>query len=223
MDRPRSLIFIPALNEASSISSVVSGCLALGDVLVLDDGSTDSTATLAKAAGAIVVQNTTPKGYDNAIRTGFLYGAREAYDIFVTCDADGQHRIEDIGSILETIKERPDAAIVIGKRDKFGRNSERLFGMVSRYLVGVTDPLSGLKAYRLANLDGLYSLVGVNVGTAILTEAKSRNKIMVEDPIRIETRKEGVSRFGTNIRGELKILGAIFMFVIGALRPKTSG
>ena len=101
VDRSRALIFIPALDEAETIASVVAECLAICDVLVLDDGSSDTTSIEAKNAGASVIGNKRPGGYDRAIRTGFEYAVEHEFDILITADADGQHSGQDIRRALD--------------------------------------------------------------------------------------------------------------------------
>jgi glycosyltransferase involved in cell wall biosynthesis len=90
---PRLLVVIPALNEAATIGAVVGDARAhlAGDVLVVDDGSSDSTAEIAREAGATVVSLPYNLGVGGAIRTGLRYAARHGYSRVVQLDADGQH------------------------------------------------------------------------------------------------------------------------------------
>ncbi len=213
MDRCRALIFIPALDEAETIASVVTECLTICDVLVLDDGSSDATSIEAKNAGASVIGNKSPGGYDKAIRTGFEYAVDHEFDILITADADGQHSGSDIRHALDTITSDQDTALVVGTRDKLNRISEHLFSGASRLIFGVADPLSGLKAYRVKELRGLSDHVGANIGTLIVAASvKLKKKIQMIDII-IEPRTTGRSRFGHSLSGELKILRALLTFV----------
>ncbi|MGB2024744.1 MAG: glycosyltransferase family 2 protein, partial [Litorivicinaceae bacterium] len=199
MDRSRALIFIPALDEGETIASVVKECLAIGEVLVLDDGSSDATSIEAKNAGASVIGNKSPGGYDNAIRTGFEYAVEHEFDILITADADGQHSGPDIRRALDTITSDEDTALVVGTRDKLNRISEHLFSGISRLIFGVADPLSGLKAYRVKELGELSDYVGANIGTLIVaTSVKLKKKIRTIG-ITIEPRTAGRSRFGHSL------------------------
>ena len=229
MDRSRALIFIPALDEGETIASVVKECLAIGEVLVLDDGSSDATSIEAKNAGASVIGNKSPGGYDNAIRTGFEYAVEHEFDILITADADGQHSGPDIRRALDTITSDEDTALVVGTRDKLNRISEHLFSGISRLIFGVADPLSGLKAYRVKELGELSDYVGTNIGTLIVaTSVKLKKKIRTIG-ITIEPRTAGHSRFGHSLSGELKILRALLAFLLARsgnigteTRPKIS-
>ena len=107
-------IVIPARNEAAVIGSLVGKLCATGafsEVVVVDDGSSDTTATVARAAGAKVFSHPYPKGNGAAIKTG----ARHTNgDILVFMDGDGQHRPEDIPRLLARLNEGYD--MVVGAR-----------------------------------------------------------------------------------------------------------
>ena len=213
MDRCRALIFIPALDEAETIAGVVKDCVAICDVLVLDDGSCDDTLLEAKNAGASVISNKSPGGYDKAIRTGFEYAVDHEFDILITADADGQHSASDIKRALDTITSNHETALVVGTRDKLNRISEYLFSGVSRLTFGVADPLSGLKVYRMKDLIGLSEYVGTNIGTLIVAASVKLKKKIQMIGITIEPRTAGRSRFGHSLSGELKILRALLTFM----------
>ena len=217
MDRCRALIFIPALDEAETIADVVTECLSICEVLVLDDGSSDATSIEAKNAGASVMSNKSPGGYDKAIRTGFEYAVDHEFDILITADADGQHSASDIKYALNTIMSDQNAALVVGTRDKLNRISEHLFSGVSKLKFGIADPLSGLKAYRLKELRGLSEYVGSNIGTLIVAASVKLKKKIKMIGITVEPRTAGHSRFGHSLSGELKILRALITFLFARL------
>lgn len=113
-DRP--LVIMPAWNEAETIGQTVKEVLAYGpacDVLVVDDGSRDATAALARDAGATVIQLPFNLGVGGAMRTGFKYAKYRGYRSAIQVDADGQHDPRDIAKVLAGL-ERAD--IVIGAR-----------------------------------------------------------------------------------------------------------
>src|SRR5262249_10078579 len=89
----RLLVVIPALNEQDCIADVIREVRAQGDVdiLVVDDGSSDDTATVAHLAGAQVTRAPLWQGAWGAIQTGIRYAMRHGYRGVVTMDADGQH------------------------------------------------------------------------------------------------------------------------------------
>lgn len=89
----RLLVVIPALNEADCIGGVIAQARAHGDidVLVVDDGSTDETASVALVSGATVLRAPLWQGAWGAIQTGIRYAVRHGYSAVITMDADGQH------------------------------------------------------------------------------------------------------------------------------------
>jgi glycosyltransferase involved in cell wall biosynthesis len=90
----RLLIAVPAWNEAATVATVVRELhqhLPRADILVVDDGSSDSTAVAARTAGAIVVVLPFNVGVGGAMRTAYLHAHRSNYDAVVQVDADGQH------------------------------------------------------------------------------------------------------------------------------------
>jgi glycosyltransferase involved in cell wall biosynthesis len=107
---------IPAWNESGSIESVVReirGELPEVDVLVVDDGSTDNTARLARAAGATVARLAYNLGVGAAMRLGYRYARDRGYDHVVQCDADGQHDPRYVPKLIDALAE---ADVVIGAR-----------------------------------------------------------------------------------------------------------
>ncbi len=113
-DRP--LVIMPAWNEAETIGQTVKEVLSYGppcDVLVVDDGSRDATASLARDAGATVIQLPFNLGVGGAMRTGFKYAKYRGYRRAIQVDADGQHDPRDIAKVLAGLEH---ADIVIGAR-----------------------------------------------------------------------------------------------------------
>jgi len=108
------LILIPAYNEERTIATIVEDTKrAYPDVLVVDDGSMDRTADLARDAGAEVLRHPWNLGKGAALDTGFTWAAGQGYQHVVTLDADGQHDPKDIGSLLDASS---GVDIVIGTR-----------------------------------------------------------------------------------------------------------
>jgi glycosyltransferase involved in cell wall biosynthesis len=112
----KALIAIPAFNEEASIGAVLADLRnhhALEHVIVIDDGSRDTTATIARAAGVRVIRHPINLGVGAAMGTAFKYAARHGYEAVVQLDADGQHRPEFLSVLLAQIG---TADIVVGSR-----------------------------------------------------------------------------------------------------------
>ena len=106
-------IVIAAYNEAAAIARVVSEVKRAGySAVVVDDGSTDATADIARAAGAAVVKHALNLGQGAALQTGIEYALAGDAKVIVTFDADGQHRISDISRLTDALaRERADFAL----------------------------------------------------------------------------------------------------------------
>jgi len=109
-------VAIPAWNEEGSIGDVIAKVNEHqpdADVLVVDDGSSDATATLAAEAGATVVSLPFNVGVGGAMRTAFLYAQRHGYSALVQVDADGQHDPADLDELIRGLEQ---ADVVVGTR-----------------------------------------------------------------------------------------------------------
>jgi glycosyltransferase involved in cell wall biosynthesis len=111
-------IIIPAYNEAQAIAGVVTDARAhIPDVIVIDDGSCDASADIARNAGAAVLMNRHNLGKGLTLNKGFHYALSHGFDAVITMDADGQHLPEEIPRFLERAK-HSKASIIIGNRMK---------------------------------------------------------------------------------------------------------
>ncbi|WP_374967928.1 glycosyltransferase family 2 protein [Terrabacter sp. BE26] len=158
-DAPRRvLVVMPAYNESASIAVVLAEVLESlrgVDVLVVDDGSADATATIARRFPVKVAQHAFNMGVGGAMRTGFRYALSRDYDVVVQVDADGQHiaaeaqRLIDATAIVD---------IAIGSRFSEGSTydvhpirgaSMRLVAGLMSWVVGdtLTDSTSGFRAF----------------------------------------------------------------------------
>src|SRR5574341_1137117 len=115
-----TLVIIPAFNEALSISRVVASITRLYpdvDVAVINDGSHDGTARLAKEAGASVLSHPFNMGYGVSLQTGYKLAVRNDYRYVVQIDGDGQHDPEGIGELLSVVKSGSADAIAASLRE----------------------------------------------------------------------------------------------------------
>jgi glycosyltransferase involved in cell wall biosynthesis len=111
---PRLLFVIPAFNEEEALPKVLAKLADQhpeADVVVVDDGSTDATAEVGRAGGAVVLGLPFNLGIGAALRTGFVYAVREGYDRAVQFDGDGQHEADAVQSLLDALDAGADMAI----------------------------------------------------------------------------------------------------------------
>jgi len=153
----RVVVIIPAFNEERSIGSIVLRLHELVEtVIVIDDGSQDATAEVARLAGARVVNHPSNRGYGAAIRTGLAAAKELNPPAVVLMDADGQHRVEDVPQVAQPVLDG-QADVVVGSRFADARTRvpavRRLaqHGLTWLSNVGsgvrLTDSQSGLRAF----------------------------------------------------------------------------
>lgn len=155
------LVIIPAYNEEGNIANVVSGIrdtCPQADILVVDDGSKDQTANVARSAGVRLVSHPFNLGYGSTIQTGYKYAFAEGYDYLVQIDGDGQHDPAYIDKLLAPVV-RGEADFAIGSRfmglESYTPSLARragitLFRTIVSMIIGrkVTDCTSGFQAFN---------------------------------------------------------------------------
>lgn len=205
MGLERFLVAIPAWNERGSIEDVIGKVnqhQPQCDVLVVNDGSTDDTATLAAEAGATVVSLPFNVGVGGAMRTAFLYAERHGYQAVVQIDADGQHDPADVNRVLQGLD---SADVVVGTRfhptSQYFVGGPRRWAMVllslalSRMNRGrISDPTSGFRAagpraIRLFSVEYPADYLGDTVGS--LAIAIRSNLTIHETPVTMYFRQSG--------------------------------
>ena len=154
----KCLVIIPAYNEEENIVRVVENLknnYPMYDYIVINDGSSDSTAKICRKNGYELVDLPVNLGLAGAFQTGLKYAYRNGYDYAIQFDADGQHRPEFIGPMLDKIQEGYD--IVIGSRFVTEKkpHSLRMLGsnlmsMAMKLTTGrrVKDPTSGMRMFN---------------------------------------------------------------------------
>ena len=201
----KTLVAIPAWNEAASIADVIAKVQEHrpdADVLVVNDGSTDLTAEVAKGAGATVVSLPFNVGVGGAMRTAFLYAKREGYQAMVQVDADGQHDPADLNHVIDGLS---DADVVVGTRfhpdSMYFVGGPRRWAMVllskalSRMNRGtISDPTSGFRSAGPRAID-LFAVeypadyLGDTVGS--LAIAIRKGLVIHETPVTMYFRQTG--------------------------------
>jgi len=191
------IVGIPAFNEEKNIAVLITQLKKIADkIIVCNDGSTDLTSEIAEELGATVINHEKNLGYGAAIRSIFLKSKDLDGDILVTFDADGQHRTEDINSVIDPII-NGESDLVIGSRfldesekdvPKYRKAGINLITKITNATIKkqLTDSQSGFRAYSKKVLNELnLSELGMGISTEILIKASAKNFRISEVPIKI--------------------------------------
>lgn len=196
---------LPAYNEEVTIGSIVLKALKYVDrVIVVDDGSSDGTAEVARLAGAFVVRHKKNKGYGAALKKCFETARMINADAMVILDADGQHNPDEIPILLAPIISGK-ADVVIGSRF-IGSNQNRIpiYRKIGMRILNLTtriagcrtsDSQSGFRAYSkkaITTIDPTQS--GMSAGSEILLLAKKNGLKIMEVPINCRFDVKGSSQ-----------------------------
>jgi glycosyltransferase involved in cell wall biosynthesis len=143
-DRSRIAAVIPAYQEEKHVGEVARRARAqLENVLVVDDGSTDSTADRARSSGVDVVVHPHNCGKGESIKTGLRYWLERGSEYVVLLDADGQHLPEEISRFVESAASESNAKVFIGSRMNDTSTMPLLRRIVNRYMSGKISRLCG--------------------------------------------------------------------------------
>ncbi len=210
-----TLVFIPAWNEEASLPEVLAEArrdLAGVDVMVIDDGSTDRTAEVAKEGGALVFSFPENRGLRSGIAEGYQRALDGGYAFCGRLDADGQHPAVELARMLALVR-ADECDVAIGSRFLPGAESpegeryrpppERVFGtsllrLLMRLRLGqpISDGTSGLYAVNRSALELLadpYVCESPEVEALVrITDAKLR---LLEVPVHMRQREHGESSF----------------------------
>ena len=204
------MVVIPAYNESENLKDLLPKIpsrikdLDVG-VLVIDDGSDDETAEVARKQGHVAVSNLINRGGGAALRLGYDILKEFGGRFCVTMDADGQHRPEEIERlILPILNNQYEFVIgsrIIGKREKDNLLriiGVRFFGALISFLLGVkiTDPSSGFRAFNLQALESIKLYEDQYHTCELVIEAVKKGVRLSEVPITILRRKHGKSKKG---------------------------
>ncbi len=229
---PRLLVMMPALNEAASIAAVLDRVprripgIGAVDVLVIDDGSTDETVSIARAHGAAVISHGRNLGVGVALQTGLGEAVRRGVDLLVNIDSDGQFAPEDIARIVVPVLQgRADFVTASRFMDKalipdmpwvkkFGNwGMARIISALCRQRFD--DVSCGFRAYgreAILHLVLLGRFTYTQESFLVLTQKGLR---LVELPMKVRgVREHGQSRIASNLwRYAWRTLGIIFSFI----------
>jgi glycosyltransferase involved in cell wall biosynthesis len=198
-DTGRKLVIVmPAYNEAAVIGEVLGGLPAevagfsTVETIVVDDGSWDNTAEIAREAGAVVLRHVLNRGLGGALGTGLRAALLRGAEVIVTFDADGQHRPEDIEPLVGPILQG-EADVVIGSRllNLEGMPAIRVVinwtaNMVTYLLFGIwtTDSQSGLRAFSRQAAERIRIRTNrMEVSSELLMEIRRHDLRLAEVPV----------------------------------------
>lgn len=216
-------IILPAKNESKGLERllpVLTKMFPMAEILVVDDGSVDTTAELCKQLGVIRVSHPYSQGNGAAIKSG----ARRAMgDVLLFMDADGQHRPEDIPRLLAKLEAGYD--MVVGSRDASGQASRHrslangFYNRLASWMVGheVKDLTSGFRVVRQDKfLEFLYLLPNGFSYPTTITMAFFRAGYSVRyEPIAVQSRMQGTESHVRLWRDGIRFL--LIIFKIGTL------
>jgi glycosyltransferase involved in cell wall biosynthesis len=219
MNTMKILIIVPAFNEEETLRGVILGVrtfLSQADILVVNDGSTDSTANIAREEGVLMLEHPYNMGIGATMQTGFLYALRNGYDIAIQVDGDGQHNPEFLPSLIKPISEGK-SNLVIGSRylSDGGFKSTLLRKLGIKFFSSiiwiltkkrVTDPTSGFRAIDQKGLELFVNeYPSVYPEVEALISASKKGLHFQEIPTRMRDRQGGTSSIG--------ILSALYYMV----------
>jgi len=224
------LIIIPAYNEQDSIKNVVDKIYEQYeniDVVVINDGSKDNTSIEAKKTKATVIDLPCNLGIGGAVQTGYLYAARNDYDIAIQIDADGQHDSSYINQMVEII-EKGQANMVIGSRfienTGYKQTFARMLGIrinssIIQFLTRkkIYDTTSGFRAADKEVIKSFASSYPYDYPEPCTNmEMIIKGKEIKEIPVKMYNRKTGVSSISPlkSIKYMMKVTLSLFLMKI---------
>lgn len=218
------IVIIPAYNEAGTIGRVIQKIPKNIEnineirILVVDDGSTDDTAKIAKETGAIVISHASNEGLGATFSDGISQALKMDADIIVNIDADDQFDSNDIPLLIQPVL-GGRADMVMGSRFKSGQKIPNMSGLKylgNRFFIWLiniltgkkfTDTQCGFRAYSREAALNLNLFGGFTYTQEALLDLVEKNKRIVEVPVRVVYHPERNS----------KISGSLFNYGIQAL------
>ncbi|PJE63635.1 glycosyltransferase family 2 protein [Candidatus Roizmanbacteria bacterium CG10_big_fil_rev_8_21_14_0_10_45_7] len=190
----QALIALPAYNEEKVLGCVLQSLRHAGytHIVVVDDGSTDATARIARNYRVHIISFPRNKGKGSALRAAISYAIKKRYKALVTMDADGQHNPLDIASLLNGLQTHD---VALGNRfarhayiPVYARAANMLGNIVNAVFTGtwVSDSQCGLRAYTRAALVKLrLHSTHYEIDTEIIRELKRKHISYTQIPVRV--------------------------------------
>jgi glycosyltransferase involved in cell wall biosynthesis len=223
----RRMAIVPAFNEEGSIAAVVGELLAYDPglrVVVVDDGSTDRTAEVARASGAKVISLPFNLGIGGAVQTGFRYAWEQGFDVAVRADGDGQHDPAELDAILRPVL-ADEADVAVGSRfiggDGYRSSRSRRAGIrLLAWIVSaltrqrITDPTSGFQAANRLGIRLFAADYPHDYPEAEATVMVFKHRLRLQEvPVKMRARESGRSSITTvrSVYYMVKVVLAIFV------------
>lgn len=208
-------IIIPALNEEKKISITISKIPKIINtidnikILVIDDGSSDNTISMAKKSGAEVIKHSKNKGVGAAFQTGLEWALVEGFDILVNIDADGQFNPDDIPALINPIL-RNETDVVVADRFNKGMPEDMPRGkyLGNKMMSYLISKLSGLKlsdvssGFRAFNREAMYKLNLIGNFTYTqesILDLATKGLRIINQPVQVTYYKSRKSRVASNL------------------------
>jgi len=235
--RVKRLVFIPAWNEENSIEAVIADArehVPGADVMVVDDGSTDRTAELARRAGALVASLPFNQGVGAAHQTAYIYAIRHGYDICGQLDGDGQHPASEVARLIAAVEAGADLAVgsrfnpdadpdAPGYEATFARRmGQRLFSLLvsTSTRQTFTDTTSGMRALNVRAMEMFAERYSSEFAEVESLQQAVRSGLSVKEvPVHMLAREHG-SSFITPLGSAFYIFKTLIVLLIGQLRPR---
>lgn len=213
-DWPDVWLIVPCYNEGQVIEGVVRHARqTFPNIVCVDDGSKDDSADGIRAGGAHLVQHPVNLGQGAAIQTGIEYARKQpGAKYFVTFDADGQHRVEDVLTMLERLRSE-EVDIVVGTR--FRGDVQKSVPLIKRIVLktvvmlsgrtrrlGLTDAHNGLRVFNKKVADEMnITLNGMGHASEIVELIDARKWRVTEEPVTILYTEYSMSKGQSLING----------------------
>jgi glycosyltransferase involved in cell wall biosynthesis len=227
LEARRRVAIVPAFNEEASIAGVVGELLAYDSglrVVVVDDGSTDRTAEVARASGAKVLSLPFNLGIGGAVQTGFRYAWEQGFDVAVRADGDGQHDPAELDAILRPVL-ADEADVAVGSRfiggegyrsSRSRRVGIRLLAWIVSALTRqrITDPTSGFQAANRLGIRLFAADYPHDYPEAEATVMVFKHRLRLQEvPVKMRARETGRSSITTmrSVYYMIKVVLAIFV------------
>ncbi len=218
--KPKVAAAIPAFNEEQYIGTVVLKTRQYVDeIIVVDDGSTDQTANIARLAGATVIQHKHNQGYGATIKTLLAEAKKRDIGILVLLDGDAQHNPDEIPELIEPISEGFD--LVIGSREQqkndipgYRRIGQKVIARFSGILSGnnLSDSESGFRVFSRKAIDLLeLKENGMAISAETISRATEQGLKITERPISVRYTEDG-STLNPVVHG-LGVMGRIIVMI----------